>query len=537
MSDHSPARGRISTVHAVRHHLAVVIVCLALGGLAGFLYASSVEMTYTSTSRVLVNPSVGNPYAPTPASVRQDELTSLQTEAQVARSAEVLGTVADQSTGLTTRALEPGVQVTVPANTQILEISYSAADPVLAQQVADAVARAYLDNRERRFDQVNAGRIDRVETRTLSVVNDLRTATAAAQVGLPAKRLFQRELAEALRNELVSLRAQRTALENSESPAGTVIAPASSARSAGELTANLMPAGGGLAGLVLGCLLATLLERLTGAIRSAPEVEATGLPVVAAVPPPGWRARLFRRGDGEAARTSIRRLRATILDLEPRPDVIAVAPAGTGDSDVGVSEAMAESFAKAGHRVVLVRTDGQPVTGGLGIEEQGLAQALLYERLNVLDLLQPSVEPLLCLLPDGGFTAQSRELLAADRLRAVLAPLVETGHLVVIQSPGIDSADGEAFVGAADLGLVVVTVGRTRQREVEQVAKQVGRKGPTLAALVIRSRGFTGRARRAARLSILPRVGDAGGVKREDIDFDARPEGKVTRDSPTRGPR
>ena len=83
----------------------------------------------------------------------------------------------------------------------------------------------------------------------------------------------------------------------------------------------------------------------------------------------------------------------------------------------------------------------------------------------MLDLLQPSVEPLLCLLRDGGFTAQSRELLVADRLRAVLSPLIEAGHLVVIQSPGIDTAEGEAFLGAADLGLVVVTMGRTRPRE------------------------------------------------------------------------
>ena len=106
----------------------------------------------------------------------------------------------------------------MPPNTQILEITYSASDPVVAQQVADAVANAYLANRDRRFDEVNAARIERVETRTLTVVTDLRAATAAAQTGTAAERLFQEQLADALRNELVSLRAQRTALENSESP-------------------------------------------------------------------------------------------------------------------------------------------------------------------------------------------------------------------------------------------------------------------------------------------------------------------------------
>ena len=71
--------------------------------------------------------------------------------------------------------------------------------------------------------------------------------------------------------------------------------------------------------------------------------------------------------------------------------------------------------------MVLVRSDLDPATGGTGIEERdGLAQVLMYERLNVLELLQPTVEPLLSVLPDGGFTAQSRELLVADRFRTAL---------------------------------------------------------------------------------------------------------------------
>ena len=45
--------------------------------------------------------------------------------------------------------------------------------------------------------------------------------------------------------------------------------------------------------------------------------------------------------------------------------MIAVAPAGPGMSNSSVSEALAESFAKAGHRVVLVRTDGPAATEDL----------------------------------------------------------------------------------------------------------------------------------------------------------------------------
>lgn len=496
MHTEQPVSGHGTTARAVRHHLVVVVLGIVLGALAGWVYAGSAATTYLSTTRVLVNPSVGNPYAPTPSSVRQDELTSLETEAQVARSTEVLAAVAADA-GLTTRELERNLRVTVPPNTQILEISYSATEPRVAERVADAIAETYLANREQRFNDVNAARIERVATRSRTVLAELRAATAAALEGAASTQSFQTELAAALRNELVSLRAQRTALENSESPPGSVIAPASTAERARNLNAIVYPAGGAFAGLALACLLALLLERVSGAVRSAREVEETALPVVGAVPQPGWRARMSRRDvRAEAFATTIRRLRASMLDLEPRPDVIAIAPAGTGRSDSGVSEAVAESFARAGHRVVLVQMEGRAATaGGLDVGNRGLADALLHERLNALNLLQPSVEPLLCLLPAGQFTDQSRELLVADRLRELLAPLVEAGNIVVIQAPGIDTSEGEAAVGAADLGLVVVTLGRTRPHEVEQVMTRAHTRTAGLGALVVGHRDATRRTR------------------------------------------
>jgi capsular polysaccharide biosynthesis protein len=530
--EHHTTHSRISLGRAARHHIAVITVCLALGAVAGWLYADSSATTYTSTARVLINPSVGNPFAPTPASVRQDEMVSLETEAQVARSAEVLKTAVSQIPGLSAGELQGGLQVTVPANTQILEISYSDHDSVAAQRVTDAVAGAYLDNRGRRFDEVNAARIDRVETKTLSVVKQLRTATVEAQQGSTANREFQSELADALRNELVSLRAQRTALENSESPPGAIISPASPPTRAGALNDLVMPAAGGLTGLALGCLLALLLEHLRGVVRSPRDVEAAGLPVVAAVPPRGWRARLSRRDRSEAFDTTVRRLRAAILDLEPRPDVVAVSAAGNGVS-APISEAIAESFAKAGHRVVLVLAEEDPRTVGLGMED-GLAQALLHEKLSVMDLLHPSVEPFLSLLPPGRSTEQSRELVAADRVRSVLSPLIDAGHLVVIQAPGIDTVEGEAVVGAADWGLIVVTGGRTRPGEVERVTTQVRARGAVLAAMVVGRRDLKARARHTARRD--SRRDDAANDRSDSASTTAT-KGAVKRDPQARSRR
>lgn len=498
-------RRQVSTIRAVRHHLAPVIGCVLLGAVAGWLYAASAPATYTSVARVLVNPTVGNPYAPEPSSVRQDEATSLATEAQVVRSVEVLDEVARTFAALGTDDLERGVQVTVPPSTQVLEISYTASDPEVAQQVADAVAAAYLQNRQQRYEDVNDARIDRVAVRTRTVVEELRAATAAADEVGRSDRSFQVELAGALRSELVSLRAQRTALENSETPSGAVIRPATEPSTPSGLTTMVFPVAGGLLGFALGCLVAVLREQMSGVIRSADEVRSAGLPVAAAVPRGRRFSRILRRHrTGEEFDTTIRRLRATLLDLDPRPDMIAVAPAGAGPSNADVSEAVAESFARAGHRVVLVQTDHHPTRGGLGIGESGLSEALLHERLNPDSLLQPSVDPLLSLLPAGVPTDQSRELFVADRLRGVLSSLLAAGNLVVIQSPGADTVEGEAILGAADLGLVVVTLGATRPRELEQATALARARGNVLAAFVVGGRDAARRNRTGSGATLLP---------------------------------
>ncbi len=154
-TDQTPTHGRPSTARAVRHHLVVVAILLALGALGG-LDVQRLDGGVVHQHDARADQPVGRATrsAPAPASVRQDQETSLETEAQVVRSAEVLDAVSGQAPALTTARLERGLRVTVPANTQILEISYTATDRVVAQQVADAVAGAYLANRAERFESV-----------------------------------------------------------------------------------------------------------------------------------------------------------------------------------------------------------------------------------------------------------------------------------------------------------------------------------------------------------------------------------------------
>ena len=260
------------------------------------------------------------------------------------------------------------MQVTVPPNTQILEITYTAGDPVVAQQVANAVADG-LPRQPRpalRGGQPGADRAGG-DPQTLGVVEDLRAATAAAQTGTTAERLLPGELADALRNELVSLRAQRTALENSESPAGA----------------------GHLAGLA-GARQPPTSPRLVHARRRCARRAGARLPDrrgPGAVPRRGpVGARTWRRLGCRSSPPSRRPSTARPGCCAPRRREAASTPpsagcgprcwtstrgrtsspshrAGIGTLRRRRAEAVAESFAKAGHRVVLVRTDGDDQQG------------------------------------------------------------------------------------------------------------------------------------------------------------------------------
>ena len=154
-----------------------------------------------------------------------------------------------------------------------------------------------------------------------------------------------------------------------------------------------------------------------------------------------------------------------------------------------------------------------------------LAEALLHDRLRPLELLQPSVDPLLCLLPAGNVDSQSRDLLTSDRVRAVLQPLVDAGHLVVIASPGLESADGDELVGAADLGLVVVTRGRTRARSVARAVELTSTVGPDLVSLVVEPTTSARLHRLAAGVG--QPVSDAADVPLPDLVREQAPERPV----------
>ena len=67
--------------------------------------------------------------------------------------------------------------------------------------------------------------------------------------------------------------------------------------------------------------------------------------------------------------------------------------------------------------------------------------------------------------------------------------------MVVVHVPDPDSPDGDAFLGAADLGVVVVSTGRSRRRRVDDLARAGAVAGAARVALVVGPRDLEHRTR------------------------------------------
>jgi capsular polysaccharide biosynthesis protein len=467
---------------ALRPYLALILALLVLGAAAGSLYSSSRPAVYSSTSSVLIDPLAGNPYAP---SERNDQLASLETEAQLVRSDAVLGRVAPEVAGdLTLRELADRLTVVVPTNTQIVAISYSAADPELARATAQAVATAYLDNRQQRSEDLSTSQIARVQTQTESVIASLRAATSAAQTGNAAKRAFQRELADALNSELVSLRAQRTTFENATTRPGQIIVPASLPGQGSIVRQLAYPAAGAVAGLLLGIVAGLLLERRRGLVRSPSDAEAVGLPVLTTFPKKTDGLRL-RDGVPRPFEEAIRRVLTAVLDATSGGGTVTVGCAARSGTEPGVAAELALALARSGRRVVLVHTDPRGDDDSFDAARAGFSDVLTGTGGDMSTLLVPGPVERVRVLPAGPQTEESRGRFDSDRIRSVLTPLAQTCDVLVFRAGTLADTRGEALLRVSDLTVVVVTPGVSDKTELTQVAQRSRELGRHVVAVVV----------------------------------------------------
>ena len=479
---------------------AVLIVVLALTGTAlGVAAGLRRAEDHTARASILVSPLDGNPFYP---SGRGDDLINLETEAQLVRSdavaratAERIGDPADTSDMLS------GLDVTVPANTQILTVEYTAGSDAVAVRRAQGFAEAYLDFRKARSEDVTRAKTDRIQSQINTQNKSLSELVSRANAELnPARKTLLQEQVGGVTSQIGQLQAQLAELQTGSIDPGQVITPAEVV-SRSTLRALFIYA---LAGTVLGLLLALgvviIRARAENRIHHADDISPSGLPLLGSVSmdevlDTNEGLVLLEEGESLQIGPGLQSLRVAVLAGDRRrPLRILYAAADEGASHPRTALGLAYAAAAANLRTVLVDATGEggEITLFLGLETRRGFTDVLAEDLKVEPALVP-ISKYLSVLPSGKPDPRADDLLTGPGMRTVFDELAGTFDIMVVTSGPRRTPQSRALAMVTDVTVVEAVESQSRLGDLVALADDPN-AAPTVLGVV-----FVGRARSRAR--------------------------------------
>jgi Mrp family chromosome partitioning ATPase len=478
-------------VGLLRRQWLTVLLCLLLGVGAALAYVQWAPKEYRSQTSVLVTPTTAD------AATERSAEINLDTEAQLVTSTE---TVADAGAllaeeGVTLDDLPGRLNVSVPPNTEILDITFIGDTAEQAQLGARAFAQAYLDQRQDTAEAALQAEYDALQTRYDAVKALLDEAVRAGQsLAADSTEAARNERqVQALNDQLANIISSQNRIQAESPSPGRVVTEAPLPRSPSSPDLFIALGAGILLGLVAGIGVAALRHRADDVVRTPEDLyRRTGVPVTSVLS--------TRLHDGEVTilqplsadgrgYARLRNLVTTSLE-ESNRRVVLVAGVRRGGGPVAAN--LAASLARAGEDVVLVCADvfGDTAAALLpgAAPSAGLAEVLAGEQPveSVLRRL-PGIQGLRILTP-GLDVDRADALLQTRSPRKLVDRLLESASYVVVEaSATTDSPDAQTLANVAELAVLVVESGATRSREVVDACAQLESMGtPVLGAVVAR---------------------------------------------------
>jgi uncharacterized protein involved in exopolysaccharide biosynthesis len=233
----------------VRRHGAQIGVLMTMGILAGLAWSLTQGRTYSATSSV-VPVSVPMYVIPSTAGLLPPPV-SIDTDAQLLRSPEVLGAVAD-ALGVAALEADHHVSVTATPNSSVLHVTVSASSADTAARAADAAVAAYVDVR-----RTALGALEQEQLLQLRLHIGQREKELAEQqterLVVPAR--------DELFTEVLELRDGLEELERGRREPVQVIDPAVTPARPDHDNTEVPVASGAMLGLLGGCLLGARQDR------------------------------------------------------------------------------------------------------------------------------------------------------------------------------------------------------------------------------------------------------------------------------------
>ncbi len=479
--------------NSILKHWLLILMCSVLTGVAVGLGSYLIAPTYQSTATVQLVTFSTSPAAITAAN------QLLQTEANLATSASIVGQVARHYPGLTTAQLQAETSAPVVASTQLIQITVTDHSATRAAQLANALAAALVAQQKQTTQQFDtqsqqpllanlAATQKQIDT-DQATITTLQTNPAANAQQIQQLQGDVTNLQQRYDQELQAL----TALQNNEATTASylqivgVAQPSSKPVHSTSWHAAIAAAGLGL-GVLLGILLVLLRDRLDQQLLTAPELsEVLGWPILEELELPAANsATSVSAADGVEQEEAQQETPYQMLDqkldfFEMEAPLFSLAVTGMpADSTAAnvVAGGLAWSLAKRGKRVVVVdanfsrpsqhRRFGTPAEPGLG------AAILAF---NAASPAEQSLEPYLYpagddaaslrVLPAGPIPPNPRQVLKSRAMQSVFQALRKTeADAVVLAAPPVTGSSDACVLPALADGAIVV-IGRSHARKVQ----------------------------------------------------------------------
>ena len=486
--------------------LLVVITLLAVG--VATIWSVRQTPVYEATASVLVNPLRTSP---SPPSARPDQLVNMTNEKQLALSAPV-AQAAGKSLRLsaTPDQLLEHVSVGVPADSQILKISYSDTAPLTAQHGANAFAQAYLDYRENAVER----EVERVRKILKDQLNDLsaqqrQNKETASNPDAPEAEQRTAEASLAVLNtQINNVSQQLVELAQLDLSPGRVIQPATLPTGPAS-PKHLRNVGiGAFVGLFLAMAVAFVRDRSDDRLRGRADLaERLDRPVLASIPKLsrwkrrpdrlGWTRRspfapVFLDEPESAAAEAYRTLRTRVARLAAQLDInsIMVVSPNMGEGKSTTAANLAVALAESGSDVLLVSADlRRPrVHQFFGLpNKSGLADILVDRAADgpPVDGLRSQTASVLWwvgvrlwAIMSGPHTSQASSLMDSDAMKEFLKEQRDLFDFVILDcAPALVVADSLALAPLVDAVLVVADAKESRRTAVSQLQEQLEHVG------------------------------------------------------------
>lgn len=467
--------------------VAVVVVALAAA------YSYSRPKVFSSTASVLSRPIRVQSTDEDPS-----DNQSMPTEAQLVRSTpvaqiarEIVGRPQDLQDMLRR------VTVTIPENTEILQISYTDSTPRRAQSGAQAFADGYLRfkaelAREGIEDDAATiqDEIDHIDERLLEIDTQGMEEGSPELAAAESDRASLEDTRLGLRNLLLTI------ITSSRDP-GEVVQVAERPSSSISPKHQVDLALGVLLGIAAGMVLASIRERMQDRVETPATLRnVLRAPTLGAIPDSpllrGDLPRLVtiderRSSPAEAYRTLRANLLAAARDAKARTILVTSALEGEGKTTTAVNLAVA--LAQVGKSVVLISADLRfprvHVLLGIG-NERGLGQ-VLQGSIELRDALVETSIPNLKVIPTGPVTADDEpvELLQSDRMVDVIRGCRQADVVLVDAPPIGPVADSLMLVDLLDGVILVADAQEGTRARVAEARHQLAQVGGTILGGVL----------------------------------------------------